>query len=76
MEIATGLSENYSWPGWNQDTYEAAHFDHILITNELFYELNNVGSYVQTISLDEYLDTYYQYISDHRPVGLRLVIDP
>ena len=76
IDIATGLSENYSWPGWNQDTYEAAHFDHILITNELFYELNNVGSYVQTISLDEYLDTYYQYISDHRPVGLRLVIDP
>ena len=73
INIALGESANYSWPGWNQNTYPPTHLDHIIITNEIFDGLNNFGYYVQTICLDEYLNTYYQYISDHRPVGLSLV---
>jgi len=76
MDIAYGSSNNFSWPGWHQSTYNSAHFDHILITNELFDEFKNEGSFVQTIHLEEYFDNgwteYENYISDHRPVGLRL----
>ena len=76
INIATGSINNYSWPGWNQNTYEAAHLDHIIISNELFDEFNNDGSNVQTICLDEYFYEYYQNISDHRPVILELVLNP
>ena len=42
----------------------------------LFDEFNNEGSSVQTIRIEEYFDNgwteYENYISDHRPVGLRL----
>jgi len=70
MDLAYGLSANWSYPGW------PSHLDHILITNELFDEFKNKGSSVQTIRLEEYFDNgwteYENYISDHRPVGLRL----
>jgi len=70
MDIAYSSSSNWSYPSW------PAHFDHILITNELFDEFDNEGSSVQTIRLEEYFDNdwteYENYISDHRPVGLRL----
>jgi SAM-dependent MidA family methyltransferase len=76
MNIAYGSSNNFSWPGWHQSTYNPAHFDHILITNELFDAFENEGSSIQTIRLEEYFDNgwteYENYISDHRPVGLRL----
>ena len=80
MNIAYGSSRNFSWPGWHQSTYNPAHFDHILITNELFDEFENEGSSVQTIRLEEYFDNgwtdYEKYISDHRPVGLSLKFNP
>ena len=80
MDIAYGSSNNFSWPGWHQSTYDPAHFDHILITNELFDEFDNEGSSVQTIRLEEYFDNgwtdYEKYISDHRPVGLSLKFNP
>ena len=70
MDLAYGSKANWSYPGW------PSHLDHILITNELFDELDNEGSSVQTIRLEEYFDNgwaeYEIYISDHRPVGLRL----
>ena len=70
MEIAYSSSSNWSYPSW------PSHLDHILITNELFNEFENEGSSVQTIRLEEYFDNgwseYENYISDHRPVGLRL----
>ena len=70
MEIAYSSSSNWSYPSW------PSHLDHILITNELFDEFENEGSSVQTIRLEEYFDNgwseYENYISDHRPVGLRL----
>ncbi len=69
-EIAHGSSSDWSFPNW------PSHLDHILITNELFDELNN--SDVQTIKIDQYLDggwsEYDQNISDHRPVFMKLVL--
>tara|TARA_B100001971_G_C18100252_1_gene488424 strand:- start:282 stop:950 length:669 start_codon:yes stop_codon:yes gene_type:complete len=67
IEIANGNSSDWSYPSW------PSHLDHILITNELFDELDN--SDIQTIKIDEYLEggwnEYDQYISDHRPVGIK-----
>ena len=74
MNIAAGSVSNWSFPTW------PSHLDHILITNELFDEFENFGSSIQTIKIEDYLDggwnEYETYISDHRPVGLRLVFDP
>ena len=74
MDIAYGYSSNWSYPSW------PSHLDHILITDELFDEFENEGSSVQTIHLEEYFDggwnDYEKYISDHRPVGLRLAFIP
>ena len=70
MEIATGNSSGWSYPWW------PSHIDHILITNELFDEFENESSKVQTIKIDEFMDggfdEYYENISDHRPVALKL----
>ncbi len=70
MDIAEGSSADWSYPWW------PSHIDHILITNELFDEFVNGGSAVQTIKIDEYMeggfDDYYENISDHRPVALKL----
>ena len=64
--IATGNSSNWSYPSW------PSHLDHILITNELFDDLEN--SVTLTIKVDEYLaggwNEYDYNISDHRPVGI------
>ena len=68
MDIASGSSSHWSYPTW------PSHLDHILITNELFDELDN--SDVQTIKLDQYLNggwnEYDNNISDHRPVFMKL----
>ena len=70
LEIAQGSSENWSYPWW------PSHIDHILITNELFDDFNHANSEIQTIKIDEFLaggfDEYYENISDHRPVALKL----
>ena len=68
--IAISSNEYWSFPDW------PSHLDHILITNELF---NNVIS-TNTIMIDHSLNggflTYDNYISDHRPVGIKLLINP
>ena len=71
MSIAQGSSSDWSYPSW------PSHIDHILITDELFDEFQNNGSAVQTIKPDQYMGTtnYYNQISDHRPVALKLKID-
>ena len=73
LEIANGNISEWSYPSW------PSHLDHIIITNELFDEFNNVN-YVQTLQLEKLMDVdwnvYDQYISDHRPVGFHLVINP
>ena len=70
MEIAAGNNSEWSYPWW------PSHIDHILITNELFDEFENESSKVQTIKIDEFIDggfdEYYENISDHRPVALKL----
>ena len=74
MEIAYGSSINFSKPDY------PSHLDHILITNELFDEFKNPGSKVKTIHLEDYFDggwnEYNNFVSDHRPVGLRLDFNP
>ena len=70
MDIAYSSSSTWSYPSW------PSHLDHILITNELFDNFENPGSIVQTIHIEDYFEggwnEYDNYISDHRPVGLRL----
>ncbi|MCD4794906.1 MAG: endonuclease/exonuclease/phosphatase family protein [Bacteroidales bacterium] len=71
MGIAEGTSSDWSYPSW------PSHLDHILITNELFNELEQNESDIMTIRIDDYLSggwtTYDNNISDHRPVGIKLV---
>ena len=73
MDIAQGSSSGWSYPTW------PSHIDHILITNELFDELENYSSDIQTIKIDEYLNggwsEYDQNVSDHRPVALKLLFN-
>ncbi len=72
--IAGGSFTHWSYPGW------PSHLDHILITNELFTEFSNSGSVIQTIKVDDFMaggtSTYDTYISDHRPVGLKIKVIP
>ena len=71
--IANGASTEWSFPGW------PSHLDHILITNELFTEFSNPGSEIRTIKVDDFMSgglaSYNMYISDHRPVGLKLNVN-
>ena len=72
--IAFGPSAYWSFPNW------PSHLDHILITNELFNDLQSIESIVQTIRVDHFLiggfSMYDYYISDHRPVGMKIKINP
>ena len=66
--IAQGNSSDWSFPNW------PSHLDHILITNELFNELDSIE--VKTIKIDDYVSggwtEYDQNISDHRPVAMKI----
>lgn len=62
MGIATGSSANFSYPGW------PSHLDHILITNELFEHLDEV----RTIRFNVCEGQYFDKVSDHYPVLMRL----
>ena len=70
MDIAKGDTSAWSFPSW------PSHIDHILITNELFNELENENLTVQTIEIDQFLDggfdEYDDNVSDHRPVALKI----
>jgi len=72
--IANGMTTDWSFPSW------PSHLDHILITNELFPEFSSSGSGVQTIRVDDFMSgglvDYDFYISDHRPVGMKVKIIP
>jgi len=71
IDIANGNPQNFSFLNW------PSHIDHLLITNELFDDLNSEGGEVLTIPVDNYIvggfDNYDSYITDHMPVGIRLV---
>ena len=68
--IAEGPSSNWSFPNW------PSHLDHILITNEIF---GVEPSSVTTLRLDDSIlggwSNYDNYISDHRPVGIKLFMN-
>tara|TARA_B100000945_G_scaffold318092_1_gene322209 strand:- start:31 stop:933 length:903 start_codon:yes stop_codon:yes gene_type:complete len=64
--IENGGSESWSYPGW------PSHLDHILINSKIFssrYE-------TETIKIESTLsggwNEYDDYISDHRPVGIKI----
>ena len=61
MEIAL-REPDWSYPSW------PSHIDHLLITNELFNEVDTT----QTLLLDDCESGYINSISDHRPVLIRL----
>lgn len=69
MDIATGSSTNWSYPGY------PSHIDHIFITNELYEEFNNDGSAIETLKIGDYMAggfmAYDTFISDHYPVAIR-----
>lgn len=67
MAIAQGPSSNWSYPSW------PSHLDHILITNELFDEMENASTEVACIKLENYFsgNGYKTKVSDHRPVALK-----
>ena len=71
-EIATDSTADWSYPYWKY----RGHLDHILISNELFDEFANAGSEIKTITIDKFMegegDARYKYITDHRPVVLKL----
>ncbi len=49
--------------------------DHILITDELYSDFEASGSVCAALQVEEFmggLSVYYNQISDHRPVGIRL----
>ena len=72
LEIAQGNNSEWSFPNW------PSHLDHILITDEIFNEINNMK--VETIKIDEYLEggwnEFDQNISDHRPVAIKFSFVP
>ena len=56
-----------------------SHIDHILITDELFESFAMTDSKCETIQVENVMGTwqnYYNQISDHRPVDLRLQFTP
>ena len=62
MILAQSDKSDWSYPNW------PSHIDHILITNELF----DLISGIVTVSYDGCYDEYYNMISDHRPVIIKL----
>ena len=67
-EISLGNSSNWSYPSW------PSHLDHILITDELY---NNHDT-TYTIFAENFFSRWSEYdeiISDHRPVGIRLMFE-
>ena len=61
--------DNYSYPSY------PSHIDHILISNELFSYFNSEYSETYTIQLDNEIESYFNQVSDHLPVYLKLVFE-
>jgi endonuclease/exonuclease/phosphatase family metal-dependent hydrolase len=70
MPIAMNPTPNtVSYPSYNSI------LDQILITDELFEDFSAAGNICRVIRVENHvggLSAYYQLISDHRPVGIRL----
>ncbi len=72
MPIALNPTPNtVSYPSYN------SMLDHVLITDELFEDYAAAGSVCRVIRVENHvggLSAYYDLISDHRPVGVRLQV--
>ena len=70
--IAADSTANWSYPYWKY----RGHIDHILISNELYDEFENASSFAKVVTIDKFMeggeDSRYKYITDHRPVVIRL----
>jgi len=70
--IAADSTANWSYPYWKY----RGHIDHILISNELYDEFENASSFAKVLTIDKFMeggeDSRYKYITDHRPVVIRL----
>lgn len=70
-EIAQDENADWSYPYWKY----RGHIDHILISDELFDEVESV----KTIVIDRFMegkgDARYEYLTDHRPVAIKLRIE-
>lgn len=70
MAIAIGSSTDWSYPSW------PSHLDHILITNELFDDIQRPGAKISTLKPDLYFENgwseYDNLVSDHRPVAISI----
>ncbi len=62
LPVAEGSEKHWSYPSW------PSHLDHILITDELFERKDTV----LTLTYDQCDEGYFSYISDHRPLMIRL----
>ena len=69
MPIAQSPSEYWSYPSF------PSHIDHIIITNELFNNHISTSTILIENALPN-LSDYNNYISDHRPVGIKLSLEP
>lgn len=72
-----GIALNPTYQTVSYPSY-LSHIDHVLITNELFSSLEQAGSQCRVINVEEYLGSWQNYadqVSDHRPLGLKLVVN-
>tara|TARA_B110000444_G_scaffold259200_1_gene302195 strand:+ start:251 stop:1309 length:1059 start_codon:yes stop_codon:yes gene_type:complete len=73
LDLATGGVSGWSYPSW------PSHLDHILVTDEMFEELEGENTVVEAIDIASHMGGWYQYeanISDHKPVGMRVELLP
>ncbi len=73
-KIAADSTADWSYPYWKY----RGHIDHIIISNELYDDFSNKNSAVKTIAIDKFMEggdeARYQFITDHRPVAIRLYV--
>ncbi len=71
--IANGETTVWSLPNCPK------HLDHILISNELFADFSNSEFEVEKIRVHDFMSgglmEYDYYISDHRPVGMKVKVN-
>tara|TARA_B110000263_G_C15310066_1_gene512577 strand:- start:4385 stop:5278 length:894 start_codon:yes stop_codon:yes gene_type:complete len=69
FSIANSSNEFWSFPSW------PSHLDHILITNELFNYIVDTQTVLIDWSLIGGLSAYDTYVSDHRPVIVKILFN-
>lgn len=71
--------ENNHWGYWSFPSWPS-HLDHIIISDELFDDYNNLNSSCNTLIVDDLFNNgwidYNQFVSDHRPVRISLDVIP